>query len=132
MKIFLVQIKEKLFDIIYMSYLRKFSYWPDSPEKQSDYLNIELKNKIDIKNIRYYLYFQGIIFIQNTKYEEAIKDNSFKVEFNGKPNFQIACFDLNKLEYLRKNEKKLKPYIDEIENKIIDQNLQNLDLEFDI
>ena len=105
MKIFLVQIKDKLFDIIYMSYLRKFSYWPDSPEKQSDYLNIELKNKIDIKNIRYYWHFQGIIFIQDTKYEEAIKDSSFKVEFNGKPNFQIACFDLNKLEYLRKNER---------------------------
>ena len=88
-----------------MSYLRKFTYWPDSPEKQSDYLNIELKNKIDIKNIRYYWHFQGIIFIQDTKYEEAIKDSSFKVEFNGKPNFQIACFDLNKLEYLRKNER---------------------------
>ena len=132
MKIFLVQIKEKLFDIIYMSYLRKFSYWPDSPEKQSDYLNIELKNKIDIKNIRYYWHFQGIIFIQDTKYKDEIKGSSFKVEFNGKPNFQIACFDLNKLKYLKKNEKKLKPYIDEIENKIIAQNLQNLNLEFDI
>ena len=100
-----------------MSYLRKFPYKPDSPEKQSEYLNIELKNKIDIENIRYYWHFQGIIFIQDTKYIGAIKDSSFKVGFNGKTKFQIACLDLNKLEYLRKNEKKLKPYIDEIEDK---------------
>ena len=109
-----------------MSYLRKFPYWPDSPEKQSDYLNIELKNKIDIKNIRYYWHFQGIIFIQDTKYEDAIKGISFKVEFNGKPNFQITCFDLNRIEYLKKNEKKLKCYIDEIEDKIITQNFKIL------
>ena len=115
-----------------MSYLRKFPYRPDSPGKQSDYLNNELKNKIDIKNIRYYCHYQGNIFIQDIKYKDAIKGSSFKVKVNGKPNFQIAGFDLNKLEYLKKNEKKLKPYIDEIENKIIDQNLQNLDLEFDI
>ena len=105
------------------SYLRKFPYWIDSPKKQSDCLYIELKNKIDIKNIRYYWHFQGIIFIQDIKYKDAIKCSFFKEEFNGKPNFQIACFDLNKLEYLRENEKKLKPYIDEIEDKIIAQNL---------
>ena len=90
-----------------MSYLRKFLHWPDSHEKQSDYLNIELKNKIDIENIRYYWHFQGIIFIQDTKYIDAIKGCSFKEEFNGKPIFQITCFDLNKFQYLRKNEKKL-------------------------
>ena len=47
-------IIEKIFELIYISYLRKFPYWPNSPGEQNDYINIELKNKTEINNIRYY------------------------------------------------------------------------------
>lgn len=125
-------IMRKVFDNIYKSYLKKFPYWPESPGEQNNYINIEFKNQTDINNIRYYWHLQGIMFIQDTKYEKPIKGNSFKVEFKGDIKFQIASFDLNKLEYLRKNEKNLKQYIDIIDDKIIDQNLHDLNLEFDL
>lgn len=127
---FLSPIIKKIFEEIYIKYLRKFSYWNESPGKQNDYINIELKNKTDINNIRYYWHFQGIIFVQDTKYNKPINGNSFKAEFNGNPNFQIVVFDLNKLEYFRKIEKNLKQYIDIIDDKIIAQKLNCFNLDF--
>jgi len=127
---FLSPIIKKIFEEIYIKYLRKFSYWNESPGKQNDYINIELKNKTDINNIRYYWHFQGIIFVQDTKYNKPINGNSFKAEFNGNPNFQIVVFDLNKLEYFRKIEKNLKQYIDTIDDKIIAQKLNCFNLDF--
>ena len=126
---FISPIIEKIFEIIYINYLKKFPYWPNTPEIQNDYISLEFKNKIDINNIRYYWHFQGIIFIQDTKLDN--KYNSFKVELKGNPKFEIVCVDLSKLNYLKKNDKNLKQYIDMIDAKIIDQNLQNLNLEFD-
>lgn len=127
---FLAPIIKKIFEEIYIKYLRKFPYWNESPGKQNDYINIELKNKTDINNLRYYWNFQGIIFVQDTKYNKPINGNSFKVEFNGNPKFQIAVFDLNKLEYFRKIEKNLQQYIDFIDDKIIEQKLNCFNLDF--
>ena len=126
---FLGPIIKKIFYEIYLRYLKKFPYWPqDSVREQNDYINIELTNQTDINNIRYYWNFQGIIFIQDTKNNES---NSFKVKFNGKPKFQMVLIDLNQLKYLKTIENDLKQYIDMIEDKIIAQNLKNLNLEFD-
>ena len=125
---FLGPIIEKVFDYIYLNYLKKFPYWPED-EKQNDFINIDFKNKIDINNIRYYYHLQGIITIQDAKCNNPIY--SFKAEFNGKPKLQIVCLNLNKIEYLRKNERNLKIYIDKIDDKIIAQNLMNLNLQLD-
>ena len=124
-------IVENIFEEIYQGYLKKFHYWGDKQEKQSDYINIELKNKIDINNIRYYWNFQGIIFVQDTNYGKLIDDVFFKIEFNGMPKFQITSFDLNKLRYFNKIEKNLKQYIDIIDDKIITQNLKNIEFDLD-
>ena len=121
-------IIEKIFDIIYISYLRKFPYWPETGE-QNGYINIDLKNNIEISNIRYYWHFQGTLFVNDTKYRESNNGYFFKVEFNGKPKFQIVCFDLNKLKYLSLNENNLKQYIDMIDNKII---AKKMEFDFDI
>lgn len=127
-KNFLGPIIEKVFDYIYLNYLKKFPYWPED-EKQNDFINIDFKNKIDINNIRYYYHLQGIITIQDAKCNNPIY--SFKAEFNGKPKLQIVCLNLNKIQYLRKNERNLKIYIDKIDDKIIAQNLMNLNLQLD-
>lgn len=124
-------IIEKIFHEIYMNYIRKFTYWNDSPGIQNDYINIELKNKFDVNNIRYYWHFQGILFIQDTKYDSKNNGNSFKIEINGKPKFEIVLFNLNQLKYLESIEQKLKQYIDIIDKKIIEQNFKNLNLDFD-
>ena len=129
---FLAPIIEKIFDKIYQGYLRKFPYWNEEQEKQNDYINIELKDKTDINNIRFYWHFQGIIFIQDTKYGKSIDGISFKAEFNGRPKFQIAAFDLIRLKYFKKIENILKQYIDMIDDKIIAQKFKNFDLDLDI
>ena len=127
-KDFLAPIIENVFNYIYTNYLKIFHYWPEN-EKQNSYININFKNQIDLNNIRYYYHLQGIINIQDTKYNNPIY--TFKAEFNGIPKLQIVCLNLNKIEYLRKNEKNLQLYIDKIDDKIIEQNLMNLDLQFD-
>jgi hypothetical protein len=125
---FLGPIIEKVLDEIYQSFSKIF-FFQKEPGKQNDYINIELKDKIDINKNRYYWLFQGIIFAQNTiKYNESIKDNSFKVELNGKPKFQIVALDLNLLNDLKKNKSNLKNIIDIIDDKIIEQNFKNFDI----
>ena len=123
---FLGQIIEKVFDEIYQSFSKKFSFQKDIPEKQNDYINLKLKDNNDINKIRYYWLFQGVIFAQITiKYNESNKDNSFKIEFNGKPKFQIVAFDLNVLNCFKKNQSYIKNIIDMIDDKIIEQNFKN-------
>jgi hypothetical protein len=124
-------IIEKIFDKIYHCYLAKFPYWNDNKETQSDYININLKNKTDINNIRYYWNFQGIISVQDTNYGKLINGVSFKVKFSGAPQFQIVSFDLNLLKYFKKIEKNLKQYIDKVDDKIISQNLKNFQIDLD-
>ena len=132
-KQFLEIIIEKILNIIYKTYKKKFFYCPISPDIQNDYINIDLKNKIDFNNNRYYWHFQGVIFIQYTKFEKLTDNYSFKVEFNGNPKFQIVCFDIKKLENFEKIEENLfKKYIDEIVKEIIEQSMKNINLEFDI
>jgi len=122
-------IIEKIFDEIYQSFSKKFSFQKDIPEKQNDYINIDLKDKTDINKIRYYWLFQGVIFAQiTTKYNESIKDKSFILEFNGNPKFRIFAFDLNSLDYFKRNESNLKTIIDIIDDKIMAQNFKNFDI----
>lgn len=122
-------IIEKMFDEFYQNFSKKFFFQKDIPGEHNDYINIELKDKTNINKIRYYWLFKGVIFVQNTiQYNELIKDNSFKVEFNGKPKFQIVAFDLNTLDYFKKNESNLKKIIDNIDDKIIAQNLKTFDI----
>ena len=129
---FLGPIVEKIFDNIYHDYLKKFPDWCDKQKQQNEYININLKNKIDINNIRYYWNFQGVIYVQDTNYGKLINDNIFyKIEFNGTPKFQIVSFDLNILKYFQKIEKNLKQYIDKIDDKIISQNLKKMELDLD-
>ena len=123
----------EIFNTIYKAYKSKFFYWPNSPGVQKDYINIDIKNKIDRYNIRYYWHFQGVIFIQYTKFKTLIDNYSYKIEFNGNPKLQIVCLDIKKLEKFEKIEENIfKEYIDTITNKILEQSIKNIDLEFDI
>ena len=129
---YLGPIIEKIFMTIYHDYLKKFPYWNNEQGKQSDYINIELRDKTDINNIRYYWNFQGVIFVQDTKYDTSLDGNSFKVEFSGTPKFQIVAFDLIQLKKFKKNENRLRQFIDIIDDKIIEQNLKNFELDLDM
>ena len=129
---YLGPIIEKIFKSIYLDYLKKFPYWNNEPGKQSDYINIELKDKTDINNIIYYWHFQGVIFVQDTRYDNSIDGISFKAEFNGTPKFQIVAFDLIRLKQFKKNENKIRQFIDIIDDKIVEQNLKNFELDLDI
>ncbi len=128
---FLGSITNEIFMKIYHSYLNKFHYWPNPNSEQSDFINIELKNSIVIKKIKYYWHFKGVIFVKDINYGKLINGNFAKVELNGNPKLQIVCFDLNILEYLRSNEQNLKQYIDMIDDKIIAKNLKTLNIDFD-
>ena len=126
---FLGPIIENIFDKIYKTYLKKFPDWKQG--KQNDYININVKNKVDINNIRYYWHFQGVLYVQDTNYGKLIDDIFYKIEFNGTPKFQIVSLDLNILKYFNKKEKNLKQYIDKIDEIIISQNLKKMEFDID-
>jgi len=125
---FLDPIVKKLFYRIYTDYLKKITFSSDEQGKQNDCINLELIDKTDINNFRYYYNFQGVISVEHTNYGKSKNDFSFKIEFNGYPKFEIVICDLNKLKILEKNENILKGYIDKIDEKIVEQNLKNFDL----
>lgn len=126
---FLGPIVDKIFYVIYEDYLKKFSFCNDEEGKQNDCINLELKDKIDINNLRYYYNFSGVILVEHTTYGKSTGNISFKVEFNGTPRFQIVVCDLNKLKFIEKNDfKNLKSNVDKIDDKIIEQNFKNLDI----
>ena len=127
---FLGSIINKIFHKIYKSYLKKFSYWVSTPGQQNGYINVELEEQNDIKdkNIRFYWHFKGVIFVQDTKYNEPI---SYKAELKGSPIFQLVFFDLNQFQYLERNQQYLKQLIDLIEEKIKIQDLKNLSIDLE-
>ena len=82
--------------------MNKFTKWYEENGKQRDYINIDMKDKTDINNVRYYWNFKGVIFVQDTNYGNTNNGISFKAEFNGTPKFQIVAFDLVQLKYFKK------------------------------
>ena len=79
------------------SYLKRFPKWPTSPGTQEDFIEVNMKGYFESNELRYYWICRGTIFVKDTKYEYPVKGCPYRAEFSGKPEFQIAYFDLDKI-----------------------------------
>ena len=111
------------------SYLKRFPRWPTSGS-QYDFINPFVKGYIEQNDIRFYWICNGSIYVKDTKFDSPINGCPYKAEFSGRPEFQLAYFDLDKIKTLNELAEKamplLKEKIDGINKKIIAQSLKDL------
>ena len=78
------------------SYFRRFPKWP-SRGSQEDYLEVFVKGEFETNNLKYYWVCRGTILVRDTRYDPPKNGYPYRAEFSGKPEFQLAFFDLDKI-----------------------------------
>ena len=120
---------ESISNTINDAYLKRFPFWPTSGS-QNDYINPLVKGYIEENDIRFYWICNGTILVKDTKFDTPINGCPYKAEFSGRPEFQLAYFDLDKIKTLNQLAEEsmplLKEKIDEINKKIIAHAFKNL------
>lgn len=118
------------------AYLERFPNWPDAGTSQEDYINLDTKGFFEKHSKQYYWLSRGKIKVKDTKYFSPKNGCPYKAQYSGKPEFQLAYFDLDKIRYYndmaRSNMPQLKEAVDKIEIKLIGQSLKNLLIDIDI
>ena len=121
----IVQISKYITD----DYLRKFPQWPTSGT-QEGFLDILLKNQFESNNLKFYWACRGTIFVKDTKYDYPRNGCPYNAEWSGKPEFQLAFFDLEKIrqcnEIASANMAQMKQIVEKYEQKIIEQSFRKL------
>ena len=126
---------ENISNIINGEYLRRFPNWPTSGT-QEDYIYVFVKSSLETNNLRFYWVCRGKIHVKDTKYSSPINGCPYRAEFSGKPEFQLAYFDLDKIrqcnELAKTNMSEVKLIIDQIEKKYLEQSLSRLLINIDL
>lgn len=116
-------------------YYKKFPNWPSSGS-QEDYIDVYAKNSTESNDLRIYWLCSGIIYVKDTRYDPPKNGNKYRAEFSGKPEFQLAYFDLEKFRICNKMGKMcmplLKKKVDECEDKLLEQKMSKLLISIDI
>ena len=80
------------------------------------------KKKFQIGTLRIYRQYRGTIFVKDTRYSSPRNGCNYRVEFSGKPEFQLSYFDLDKIrqcnDMTQKSMKLIKSAIDSLEEKL--------------
>ena len=116
-------------------YFKRFPRWPESGT-QEDYIEIDIKSHIESNDLRIYWLCRGTIQVKDTRYSYPRNGCNYRAEFSGKPEFQLAYFDLDKIrqcnELARKNMTKIKLLIDKCEEKLIESQMTKLLISMDL
>ena len=111
------------------SYLRKFPLWPSSPGTQENFIEVNMKGSFESNQFRYYWVCKGMINVKDTKYNHPVNGCFHRAELSGNPEFQIACFDLEKItqcnEMAKSSMPKMKQVIDKCEQWFMEQSLNH-------
>ena len=111
-------------------YLNKFNNWSNNGVTQESYININLKSNFDTIALRVYWLCRGTIYVKDTRYASPRNGCLYRAEFSGKPEFQISYFDLEKIKLCNELAKRdmnfIKSKLDELDNKLINQQLEEL------
>jgi len=129
-------IIEIIADGINDQYLKRFPSWPSTSGTQEDYIEVLMKSDLVSNNLKYYWLCRGTIFVKDTRHSYPINGCMFRAEFSGKPEFQLAYFDLDKIrqcnEMAKTNMSKIKVLIDKLEEKYLDQKMSKLLISMDL
>ena len=127
---------ELISNAITSDYLERFPKWLNSGSTQEDYIKLDTKDYFEKHAIKYYWICRGRILVKDTHYSYARNGCYYRAEFSGKPEFQLAYFDMDKIkqynEMAKKYMNKLKVAVDKIEEKLIEQNFKNLLINIDL
>ena len=128
-------IIEEISTLINDEYLKRFPRWPLKGE-QEDFIQVKVDGHTSSNNFKYYWLCRGTILVKDTRYNPPKNGYPYRAEFSGKPEFQFAYFDMEKIrlcnEMAKKDMKKIKLLIDKLEMKIIEQSMKNLLIDFSI
>ena len=121
---FLYPAIEMISNTINDEYLRRFPKWPTSGT-QEDYINVFNKGSLESNYLKFYWVCRGDIHVKDTKYSSPRNGCPYRAEFSGKPEFQLAYFDLDKIrqcnEMAKTNMSLIKSIIDKIEKKYLEK-----------
>ena len=121
---FLYPAIEMISNKINDEYLRRFPKWPTSGT-QEDYINVFNKGSLESNYLKFYWVCRGDIHVKDTKYSSPKNGCPYRAEFSGKPEFQLAYFDLDKIrqcnELAKTNMSLIKSIIDKIEKKYLEK-----------
>ena len=127
---------ELISNAITSDYLDRFPKWPNSGTTQEDYIKLDTKGYFEKHAIKYYWICRGRILVRDTHYSYPKNGCNYRAEFSGKPEFQLAYFDMDKIkqynEMAKNNMNKLKAIVDKWEEKLIEQNFKNLLISMDL
>jgi hypothetical protein len=127
---------ELISNAITSEYLERFPKWLNSGSTQEDYIKLDTKDYFEKNAIKYYWKCRGRILVKDTHYSSPRNGCNYRAEFSGKPEFQLAYFDMDKIkqynEMAKKYMNKLKEAVDKIEEKLIEQNFKNLLINIDL
>lgn len=132
----LVPIIQLIANGINDEYLKRFPSWPKTCGSQEDFINISMKGNFETNNLKFYWLCRGIIKVKDTKYSSPINGCIYRAEFSGKPEFQLAYFDLDKIRQCNEMAKNkmsvIKKLIDGLEEKYLEQKLTKLLISIDL
>ena len=119
-------------------YYKRFPCWPESGS-QEDYIKVNINNKLidDENKLRYYWSCSGTIFVKDTKYDPPKGIYKYRAEWDGKPEFNIAYFNMEKIRQINtlaeqeEGMKQLKSMIDKCEKQLIQNKMKLLLSNFD-
>ena len=127
---------ELISNAITSEYLERFPKWLNSGSTQEDYIKLDTKGYFEKHAIKYFWICRGRILVKDTHYSYPRNGCYYRAEFSGKPEFQLAYFDMDKIkqynEMAKKYMNKLKEAVDKIEEKLIEQNFKNLLISIDL
>ena len=126
-------IIESISNLITDKYLKRFPFWPSSGS-QEDYIDIFTRGCFEpekgLKLLKFYWVCDGDLLVKDTKYDPPKDGNYYKAEYSGKPEFQLAYFDLEKIrlcnEMVKIDKEGIKQLIDDIENKLLEVKIKKL------
>ena len=128
-------IIEIISDGINDSFLKKFPDWP-TDKTQEDILEVLMKGLFETNDLKMFWLCRGNIYVKKTRYNRPRDGYPYKAKYFGKPELQISYFDFDKIkqfnEMAKKNKEQIKNIINKLDQKLIEQGVENLLTNFDI
>ena len=115
---------DNILDVFNEEYFKKFPNWSSNGRTQKGFIELNIKSHLENCAIRIYGACKGTIFVKDSP------GCLYRVEIFGKPELSISYFDLERIklcnELAKNNMSLIKSKLDELDNKLINQQLEEL------
>ena len=113
-----------ILDVFNEEYFKKFPNWSSNGRTQKGFIELNIKGHLEYQKIRIYWACKGTIFVKDSP------GCLYRVEIFGKPELSISYYDLDRIrqynEFAKNNMSLIKSKLDELDNKLINQQLEEV------